>query len=233
MDEKYFGLIFKIGNFELALPAQIVYSIIIMIILSIVGILIGRAFKNADYRKPQGLFLSVIDTGVESLTNYFGESLGKHLSWSPTLVTMFVYLVFANTSGFWGIKAPTTNINFAASMAVITVVVYNAVGIKHLGWRYFNQFTGPLPGIGMKLFLTPLEIISHVARPITLTMRMYGNILAGTVIIELVIQMLHNFAFLAMVPLLTPYFDLIDGFLQSFVFILLTAIYIKEATASH
>lgn len=233
MEEQYHGLIFDFGKFELKLPDQIVYSIIIMIILAIVGILIGRAFKYADYRKPQGKFLSLIDTGVEDLTNYINENLGERKNWSPTLVTMFIYLIFVNTSGIWGIKPPSTNINFVASFSIITIIAYNVVGFKYLGLRYFNQFTGPLPGIGMKLFLTPLEIISHLARPVTLTMRMYGNMLAGTVIIELVIGALKYFSFLALAPLLTPYFDIIDGVLQSFVFVLLTAIYLKEATASH
>lgn len=228
------GLILNFGNFVIKLPEQIVYSIIIMFILAIVGIIIGRAFKHADYRKPQGKFLSLIDTGMEDLTGFFGESLNnKTMGYAPALVTVFIYLIFCNTSGLWGIHAPTTNINFAAAFAVLTFFVYNFVGFQHAKLGYFNHFTGPLPGIGFKLLLTPIEIISHAARPVTLAMRMYGNILAGTVIIELVMQALKYFSFIALVPLLTPFFDVADAILQAFVFVLLTAIYIKEAAASH
>lgn len=233
MEEQYHGLIFEFGKFSFKLPEQIIYSIIIMFILAIVGIIIGRAFKHADYRKPQGKFLSLIDTGAEDLTNYLGANLGPRASWATTLVTMFIYLIFVNTSGIWGIKPPSTNVNFVAAFSIIATVAYNVVGFKYLGLKYFNQFTGPLPSIGAKLFLTPLELISHLARPITLTMRMYGNMLAGTIIIELVIGALKYFSFFALAPFLTPYFDVIDGILQSYVFVLLTAIYIKEATASH
>lgn len=220
-------------------PEQIIYSIIIMIILAIVGILIGRAFKRADYRKPQGLFLSFIDTGAEGLTNFFGENLGSdNIGWVTTLITMFVYLIFCNTAGLWGIHAPSTSLSFTASFAMWTFVVYNYVGFKSMKLGYFKQFTGPIPSIGFKILLTPIEVLSHLARPVTLAMRMYGNILAGTVIIELVIDLFKHFniwglSFILLSPVLSPFFDIVDAGLQAFVFILLTAIYIKEARASH
>lgn len=234
MKEDFFGLILRWGNHELKLPAEIVYSLIIMIVISIVGIIIGNKFRKADYRQPQGKFLSVIDTSIESFWNFLEGSIGKENSkWIPFVMTMFIYLLVCNTAGYFGIRPPATNINFTASFAAIVFVLTHMIGLKKMKWRYFGKFTGPVPGIGFKIFLTPIEILSHIARPLSLTMRLFGNILAGTVIIELVTESLKYFSFILLTPIFNPYFDLFDGVLQSFVFILLTTIYFKEATETH
>ncbi|HYK89088.1 MAG TPA: F0F1 ATP synthase subunit A, partial [Acidobacteriota bacterium] len=118
----------------------------------------------------------------------------------------------------------TSNLNITASCAICVFVYYNYVGIrKHGLLRYLKHFAGPVWWLAWLLF--PVEIVSHMARPFSLSMRLFGNIFAEELIIGSLNQ--HIFPFLASIPVM--FLGLFASTIQAFIFILLTMVYISGA----
>ncbi len=136
---------------------------------------------------------------------------------------MFIYIFAMNLMGLIpGFDAPTANINTTACMAVFVFVLYNIIGMIHWGGHYIHQFTGPSKVL-IPLML-PLEIVSHCARPLSLSLRLFGNIRGEEIVMIL---------FFIMAPILgtIPIYALflLGKTMQAFVFFLLTMFYIKSA----
>ena len=119
-------------------------------------------------------------------------------------------------------SAATGNFNTTVACALVVFIYYNYLGVKEHGAAYVKQFMGPMPVLAPLMF--PIEIISHLARPFSLSVRLFGNI-SGEHIIALV--------FYGMVPWIVPVpfmaFGLFAAFLQTFIFIMLTQVYIAGA----
>jgi F-type H+-transporting ATPase subunit a len=170
---------------------------------------------------PGGLqnFFEVIVGGLEDfvVTN-LGEGGRKVF---PVLITIFVFIVTMNYIGLIpGCDAPTANINTNAAMAVFVFAYYNFIGIKKWGAGYIKHFMGPVA------FLAPLmlvlEFISHLARPLSLTLRLFGNIRGEEIVLVLL------FTLAPVVGTLPMYFLFILGkTIQAFIFFMLTTIYLK------
>jgi F-type H+-transporting ATPase subunit a len=143
----------------------------------------------------------------------------------PLVGSLFVYILSCNLIGLIpGFKSPTDNINTNLGCSIIVFIYYNYVGIREVGWKkYLRNFMGPV------LWLAPLilvvELVSHIVRPISLSVRLYGNI-AGD---HIVLGMFSNIAPFV-VPVLFMLLAVFISFIQAFVFSLLSTIYIALAT---
>lgn len=122
-------------------------------------------------------------------------------------------------SGLVGLTPPTKDINVTAGLAVMSIVLIEYSGIRKKGFKGFiKSFAEPVP------FIAPLNVLEVFIRPLSLCMRLFGNILGGFVIMELL---------KIVAPILVPipfsfYFDVFDGLIQMYVFVFLTAIFMKE-----
>jgi len=147
----------------------------------------------------------------------------------PMFAALFFYILMNNLIGIIpGMTPPTDNINTTVSLGVLSFLVYNYYGIKEHGWGYLKHFLGPV------LWLDPLmcaiEIVSHCIRPLTLGLRLYGNILADHTVVSVFIDMFSPM-WIIPVPMIFYGLSIFISFVQAFVFTMLSMIYISMATA--
>ncbi len=213
--------------------------VIITVILGLAFWKIGKSLSKLDGdKKPNRLVAGVI-AYVQFITDYtissMGESYGR--KFSVYIGSVFVYLLFSNVSGLFGLSAPTTNFSVTLVLALITFTSIQVIKFKENGVKgYFKTYIEPMP-----LFLIP-NVLSEISPLISLSLRLFGNILSGSVIMSLLyvfsgwvsqfIPVIGEFNFVGVVlaPLLHLYFDLFAGFIQAYLFISLSIIFIGMET---
>jgi F-type H+-transporting ATPase subunit a len=140
--------------------------------------------------------------------------------------TIFIFILTMNLIGLIpGLDAPTNSIEVTVGLAVVTFIYYNAMGFKELGIGYLKQFMGPV--VWLAWFMIPIEIISHFVRPLSLSVRLFGNMFAG----EQVTGVFLSMTFLV-IPVIFMLLHIFVALVQTYVFTLLTTIYIGQATSA-
>ena len=224
------------------LAGGVVSSIIVMLIMIILAIYIGiRAHFQDPLKRPRGL-LHVAEIGVSFFEGFAGNLLGKRFKpLGGYLMAIGVYLFLAFIFGLTGLPSPMTTLAVPLSLGLSTFIMIHATAIKYNKWKYFKRYVEPLP-----LFL-PINLISMWAPLLSLTLRLFGNALSGFVIMNIVyfgLQNLSGMVFNALEAsmgawnevffapfvawILHLYFDLFSGFIQTTVFLSLTAIYVGQ-----
>lgn len=151
----------------------------------------------------------------------------KHI---PLVASLFLFIVTANLMGqlplrlihlqHGEIASPTNDINMTAAMAIIVLIYYTACGIKAKGFKYF------LSGFSFTdIILALVEILEMFTRPLTLALRLFGNILAGEILVGALLGMCAY-----LLPLPAMFFEVLVAFIQALVFMMLTLVYISSAT---
>jgi F-type H+-transporting ATPase subunit a len=190
---------------------------IIMAVIALICFLATRNLKVTNISKRQAA-VELVVTKLESLVGGMAGEDGE--AYVPYLITVLLYLALANIAGVFGFKPPTQSLNVTGALAIMSIVLVQAAGIRKKGVKgWLKAFTSPV-GI-----VTPFNILDLVTRPLSLCMRLYGNVLGAFVIMKILE---------AVVPVIIPaifslYFDFFDGILQAYVFVFLTGMYIKEA----
>ncbi len=196
---------------------HVFFSWTAMILLFSVSFLVRRNLTMVP-GKLQNFFETIIDTMEDFIHTNLGDEGKKYV---PLLVGIFIYLITMNLLGLVpGFDAPTANLNTTVSMALVVFVYYNIVGIQRWGLHYINHFTGPSKAL-IPLML-PLEIVSHISRPLSLSLRLFGNIRGEEIVIILSFVMAPVLSSLPIYALF-----LLGKCMQAFVFFMLTMIYIK------
>ena len=215
------------GNIHIVIQPELVFSLIIMTILSIFFVLVGRKVKVADpTKRPKGVVL-VCETGVKMTQDYMETLMPSKFSknYYPYFAMMFIYIFISNISGLFGFEAPTSNYSITLAITIITftLIQYNALKTKGV-FTYIKDIIWP-----------PTNILGTLAPLISLSMRLFGNIVAGSILLSLIYsftgylsQYVINFNFLGPViaPIFHAYFDVFAGFIQTLVFVTLSSILI-------
>ena len=215
------------GDIHIVIQPELIFSLIIITVLSIFFILAGRKIKAADSTKrPTGIVL-VCETGVKMIQDYMATLMPAQFSknYYPYFAMMFIYIFISNISGLFGFEAPTSNYSITLAIAIITftLIQYNALKTKGV-FTYIKDIIWP-----------PTNILGTLAPLISLSMRLFGNIVAGSILLSLIYsftgylsEYVINFNFLG--PLIAPifhaYFDVFAGFIQTLVFVTLSSILI-------
>lgn len=167
-----------------------------------------------------GKFQLVLESAIGWAQNFFEDVMGKeNKRYIPYLITVLIYIGISNIIGLFGFKPPTKDINVTAGMAIMSMCLIEYSGIHKNGLKHWvKHFARPVPVVA------PIMVLEIVIRPLSLCMRLFGNVLGAFVIMELL---------KAVVPILVPipfsfYFDIFDGFLQAYVFVFLTALFMNE-----
>ena len=166
-------------------------------------------------------FMEVIIGGFDSL---LADTMGHEgRKFFPLIATLGLYILTSNLLGMIpGFESPTANLNTTVSMAVVVFVMTHIVGVKVHGVKYFKHFLGPV--WWLTPIMIPIEIISHLARPLSLSVRLFGNIMGEDKVLAVV---------LLLVPLLVPLpvfvLMIFTSCIQTFVFMLLAMMYIAGA----
>ena len=225
--------------FALDIKGEVISSLIVMVIIMILAIIIGILARRQDpLKKPKGLLL-IAEIGVDYFDKFSEELVGKAIpNFGGFIMGVAVYLFIAFIFGLTGLPSPVTYMAIPLSLGLTTFLLIHFTSIRFTKWRYFKRYIDPIP-----VFL-PINLVSMWAPLLSLTLRMFGNAVAGWALLTIVEYALRdlsatlfsfigsswNQVFLAPIPLaiLHAYFDLFSGFIQTFVFILLTATFIGQ-----
>ena len=185
---------------------------------------VGLVVRNRLTMVPGKLqnVLEVVIGGLEDFTvDNMGEGEGR--KFFPILCGTFLFILVMNLFGLMPLfEAPTADINTTAALAIAAFLFYNYVGISRWRGHYIQHFMGPVRAIAP--FMMLIEFISHLARPVSLCMRLFGNIFGETTVL------LVLFALLPVISTLPVYFlFLLAKTLQAFIFFMLGMIYLKGA----
>lgn len=194
----------------------------IMAILIIGSIVLTRGLTLVPGKKQ--VVAEIIVDGIYSLTR---TTMGKKFEkFAPYVGTLLLLIGISNISGLLGLRPPTADLNTTMALALMTFVIIHFTGIKSKGiGGYLKGFLEPMP------FLLPLNILGELATPISLSFRLFGNIVGGLIIMTLVYNGLGMFAAFIPIPaVLHAYFDLFAGLLQSFIFAMLTMVFVSLAS---
>ncbi|HKL22003.1 MAG TPA: F0F1 ATP synthase subunit A [Tichowtungia sp.] len=203
-------------QFHLHLGEHVTYTWLVMIFLILVALLVKRSIQTV----PRGLqnILEPVVTGIEGMIE---ETMGpKGKAYFPLIATIAFFILTSNLIALIpGFYPPTANLNTNAAMALTVFAMTHIIGIKEHGIGYFKHFCGPV--IWLAPLIIPIEIVGHLARPLSLTLRLFGNMYGHEVVLMI---------FFALVPFLVPLPMMLMGvliaFIQTFVFMLLAMIYI-------
>ncbi|MCD8051084.1 MAG: F0F1 ATP synthase subunit A [Clostridiales bacterium] len=215
IEEMQCETVFSIGPLDFS--EGVVVSWIVIAVLVILSALLTRNLQVDHISKRQ----AAVEFAVLKLESLVEGMVGeKGRRYVPYLVTILLYISLANIFGIFGFKPPTKELNVPLCLAIFSIVLVQVAGIREKGVKgWLHGFTHPVA------IVTPFNILDLVTRPLSLCMRLFGNVLGAFVIMELIE---------AVVPAVLPmvfslYFDFFDGILQAYVFVFLTSIYIKEA----
>jgi F-type H+-transporting ATPase subunit a len=218
----------NIGPVSIPISETVVTSWIVMAIIIVGAILLTRKMKEI----PEGKQL-VAETFVGFLNDFFKDQIGHHWKiFAPYLGTVGLFVGLANIISFFSpiegfgftppfmMKPPTRDINVTAALALMTILLVIGSGIVvkgPVGW--LKSFFKPAP------FMLPFNIIEYAVKPLSLCLRLFGNILGAFIIMELIDMMVPLF----LPPIASLYFDFFDGLIQAVVFVFLSSVYITEA----
>ncbi len=205
---------------------NVVYSWAVMMFLIATSLLITRSMQTVP-----GGGQNVMETLFEGVANFMKETIGPEgKAFFPLVFTLAIYLFLNNVMGILpGFMAPTSNVNTNIGCALTVFIATHYIGFKKSGFRYLEHFTGPI--IWLAPLMVPIEIISHLARPLSLTLRLFGNI-TGEELVLGVLMLLCLQLFLPL-PWAMQLFVIFGSFIQAFVFVLLTMIYIAGSLEGH
>jgi len=196
---------------------------LVMLTLIIFAFIANRAIRKANPDEAPGAFLNVIELIVEAVDNLTNSSMGeKHgYKFANYIGTLFAFIFLANISGLFGLRPPTADYGVTLSLGLITFVM-----IHYNGFKY--QKIGHVTGLFKPLLLSPINIIGEIATPISISLRLFGNVMAGTLMMALLYGLLPWFTVLVWPAALHAYFDVFSGAIQSYVFCMLTMVYISD-----
>ena len=205
---------------------NVVYSWAVMIFLIIISILATRSLQTIPVGSQ-----NVIETLFEGVASFMEDALGPEGNpYFPLIFTLGIYIFLSNVIGILpGFMAPTSNINTNIGCALTVFFATHYIGFKKSGVKYLEHFTGPI--IWLAPLMIPIEIISHLARPLSLTLRLFGNI-TGEELVLGVLMLLCLQIYLPL-PWAMQMFSIFGSFIQAFVFVLLTMIYIAGSLEGH
>lgn len=212
----------KVKNPEHVVPDYIVMCLIVMIFLILFFGASSRKLKIIP-SKFQSILELIIQTFENLLVDIIGEQGKKYL---PLIGTIGLFIFFCNILGLVpGFMSPTSKLNVTVGCALVVFVYYHWQGIKSQGIiKYLKHFTGPTPLLAP--LLMPIEIISHFSRPISLSLRLFGNIFAEEMLIVVIASIIP---FILPLPFMAV--AIFTATIQTFVFVLLACIYIAGAVA--
>ena len=202
-----------------------VCMLIVMLLILAFCIAANRVIKNADPDKEPGTFQNIVELIVEMLDNMItgvmGKSAPKFLNY---ISTIFIFILISNISGIFGLRAPTADYGVTLPLGLISfgMIFFNKLKHQKLS-GFIKGLCEPWP------FWAPINIIGDIAVPISLSLRLFANVLSGTVMLALVYGLLPIFVKIGIPAVLHAYLDLFSGAIQTYVFCMLTMTYVTDA----
>lgn len=203
-----------------------VCTLIVMLILTVFSLIINRKLRHAA--EVPGTLQNIGELLVEKLDDMVYGTMGRQgKGFANYIGTVFIFILFSNISGLFGLRPPTADYGITLPLGLITFFLIHITRFRYQKPKeIWKDMCSPLPPWLPIWF--PINVISEIAVPISLSLRLFANVLSGTVIMALVYALLQKAAYV-WPALLHAYFDLFSGAIQTYVFCMLTMTYIGNA----
>lgn len=223
----------EILGIQIQLAQSIINMWYIMGVLTVLALALNIHIKRGGFKlMPESKLQLGIEYFVEFFYNISRSTMGeRNIALAPYIGTIGIFLLLSNMVGLIGMrKVPTTDYSVALGFAITTFFVVQSNQLRAHGAKgYVKELFEPFP------FFLPLNLLEKVTPILSLSLRLFGNITAGVIIMELVYGALRSISVFAMAFIPIPlhfYFDIFDGFLQTMVFVILTMEFTANATAA-
>ena len=210
---------------ELYITTTHITTLIVMAVLIAFAFAANQAIKKADPNEVPGPFLNVIELLVEMLDNLVNSNMGaKHgPKFANYVGTIACFILLSNVSGLLGLRPPTADFGVTLPLALITWVMIQFNGFKYKKMGKIKALFEPIP------VFFPINLISEFSTPVSMSLRLFGNVLSGSVMMALIYGLLPKVATLIWPAALHAYLDVFSGAIQTFVFMMLTMVFIADA----
>lgn len=188
---------------------------IIMAVVVILSIILTRNLKLVPDKKQMAL-----ETCIGWIRNFCRDNIGREGDrYMPYLGTVLIYIGFANIIGMFGLKPPTKDLSVTIALALMSIILIEGATMRKHGFLgFFKHFAHPTA------IMAPMNVLEIGIRPLSLCLRLFGNVVAAFIIMELI-----KYVVPAVLPtVFSLYFDIFDGFLQAYIFVFLTSLFISE-----
>jgi F-type H+-transporting ATPase subunit a len=212
---------------ELWITTTHVSVLLVSIAIMIFAIIVNHKIKKANIEDTPGTLLNIAELAVEMLDKMVGTIMGSRGKRFVNYIgTIFIFILFSNISGLVGLRPPTADYGVTLPLGLITFLMIQYTNIKENKLGAITGLFKPLP------FLFPINLIGEIAVPLSLSLRLFGNILSGTVMMALFYGLLPVFVKIGIPSALHVYFDLFSGAIQTYVFCMLTMVFVTDKMAT-
>ena len=199
-------------------------DVIVTVIIMIFTVCASRKMKNPD--QIPGVFQNIVELIVEMLDSMvkgiMGENARRFVNY---LSTVFIFILICNISGLLGLRAPTADYGVTLPLGLITFSLIHFNGIKKNKIKHLTNLFQPFA------LLFPINLIGELAVPLSLSLRLFGNVLSGTVMMGLLYGLTPIFVQIGIPAAAHVYFDIFSGAIQTYVFCMLTMVYVNDKIA--
>ncbi|MBQ6816956.1 MAG: F0F1 ATP synthase subunit A [Bacilli bacterium] len=207
-----------IVEFYRSLTPAIQSTIWVTLFLILVIVLLRIKMRNYSADKPAKGIILLCESFVKMMNGFTKGMLGKRWrALAPYFITLGVFLFVANISGLFGFTPPTVSLSVTFSLGLITFFLIQIFGMKA------NGVGAHLKDLCSPVLMAPMNIIGEIAVPVSLAIRLFGNILSGSILTILLYSFL-GWAAVVITPPIHAIFDVVFGFIQTFIFVMLTAV---------
>ena len=213
-------------DFYSSLSSSIKASLLVTVALIIIVFLLGRKVASLDPKAPIKGPVFIVVMGIDMLNNFIEEFYGgQWRRFAPILLSFLLFLALANTASLFGLSTPLSNINVALAFSFMAFAVIQISGVIVRGpVKRIKDLSSPTP------VLLPLNLLSEISAPLAMGLRLFGNLLSGTVIGIVVFNLLNEaFAVVATAAVVHPIFNIGFGLIQAFVYFMLLLVFLSMA----
>ncbi len=212
----------EIFGHEFWITETIVNTWFIMLFLIIVAII--ARIKLRKFKEVPSGFQNAIEAVIEIFENFVKSTVGEKLSYiAPWFFMVFMLLLWSALFSIFGLRPPTADWATTFAMAFVSLVLMFYMGFKHRKGDYLKEFFEP------HYIFFPMNLIGELAKPVSLSFRLFGNMLSGTIIITLYYALTPMLVQVGIPSILHAFFDVIIGALQTYIFVILSLMYVKTA----
>lgn len=214
--------VLNLFGLEIWITETILNTWVIMALLIALAIFIRiklRKFKEI----PTG-FQNLVEAGIEMFHNFAKDTLGEKLLYiSPWFFSVFVFILFSSLLSIFGLRAPTADFATTFALALASFTLMFVLGTWHKKGEYLKSFIEP------HFIFFPLNLLGELAKPVSLSFRLFGNMLSGTIILTLYYSLTPIFVQFGIPALLHAFFDVFFGVIQTYIFVMISLMYVKGA----
>lgn len=226
-------LVLYFPSIGLKVTETVLTSLIIVVAVFILCKVLTHKMERIPVKRTQQLAEKIIIM----IDNLVEQTMGKrNMAYAPYILTIMTFSIFGSLISLLGFRSITADINVTATWALLTFILLWRAGFKANGPKQLKGLIEPAA------FMLPLNLIGEVATPVSMALRHFGNVLAGSIISGLIYWALSSATFalfhiafpvlaVGIPAVLSVYFDLFSGFIQAFIFSMLTMVYISNANA--